>query len=811
MEDSLACKLFILLFLVCSLAIAQETPHGELAGVVLDVSGGPLPGARIVCKNEASGVEVSAETDAQGAFSMQGLAGGRYLLSASLDGFQTVTVTIPSLPSRKLELILPLQKNLQEEVTVTSDEPLLQKDDAQKKERLDDAVLDYAPLASQRFQDALPLVPSVVRGPDGNINMSGARASENGLLLNGANVTDPVTGNFAIDLPIEAVETVDVYTNPYSSEFGRFTGGVTSVSTRGGEDRFKAEVNDFIPRLHFVDGLKTEGVEAWLPRIRLSGPTGIDHLYYSQAFQYKYLRTFIEDLPGDPATKITAFDSLTQFDYRPTEKNQWSFTASIFPQDTDNVLLNTFLPVPSTPDFRQRGFGLAVSNRRFFSDGSYLESLAGYKSYNVSVLPKDETGSPFEIAPEGMSGSFFNFQDRDSSRIQWTEILALRPVSWLGSHQLKAGLEVGRSEFAGRSTYDTIEVRRLDGSLAEVDAFDGPGLLSASQGELGTFLQDRWSLSDEWTVDAGLRVDDAGAAGDWNAAPRFAFVYAPKPLPNTTIKGGAGIFYDKVYLNAYEFDQYPVRTVTEFNEQGDVIETRRLQPFRSANFKTPSGITSNLAVEQVIASRLLLRVNFMIRQGNDQFVVEPARDALLLTQNGQTDYKEWEITTRYRISKESQLFFSYVHSSARGDLNDFDTYFGNFQKPLIRQNAFAYLPFDATHRFLSWGVLELPWKVFLSPVLEIRDGFRYSAVNQLQDYVGERNSLRFPVFAQLDLRITRTFQVFKKYNVMLGLKVFNAMNRFNPRDVQNNIDSPAFGTFYNGVDRTYRAAFEIQY
>jgi hypothetical protein len=49
------------------------------------------------------------------------------------------------------------------------------------------------PLATERFLDALPLVPGVVRGPDGLLNVKGARASQSGLTVNSTNVTDPVT------------------------------------------------------------------------------------------------------------------------------------------------------------------------------------------------------------------------------------------------------------------------------------------------------------------------------------------------------------------------------------------------------------------------------------------------------------------------------------------------------------------------------------------------------------------------------------------------------------------------------------------
>lgn len=807
-------KYFILfLFTVSSLVQAQATGY-RIAGRVVDENGAPLPGTHIEAQPDSGAATLATDAAGDGRFTIDNVPAGSYVVRLTLSGFQTISVQIPSLPAKPLEVVLPVEQNLEEAVTVTGEqEPLLLRDETERREKLDEKVLDYVPMASQRFQDALPLVPSVVRGPDGNINISGARASENSLLVNGANVTDPVTGNFAIDLPIEAVETVDVYTNPYSAQFGSFTGGITSISTRAGEDRFKVELNDFIPRVHFVDGWNTEGIEAWKPRIRFSGPTGKDHLYFSQAFQYQYLKTFFDDLPSEDeqnVTQVTAFDSLTQFDYIPNSRDQWSFTGSVFPENTDNVNLSKFLPAPSTPDFKQRGFNLGISQRHFYKNGSFLESLIGYKIYDVSILPKEE-GGIFRVTTEGMQGNFFNEQERDSSRVQWSEALTLQPFSKAGSHQIRTGIEFTRSEFSGDVNYSPIEVIRSDGTLAESNEFDGPASIGASGAEFSTFVQDRWQPSNQLTIEPGVRLDYSGLANDWNWSPRVAFSYAPDALPRTAIKGGAGIFYDKIFLNALDFEEIPLRTVTTYDETGNPLSSIVLHPQIEGKLHNPYSTTWNLELDQQMSDTLLLRLNYMMRNGQDQLVVNPEGDQLVLSNDGNSRYHQVEVTARYRLSNESQLFFSYIHSSTMGDLNDFNSYFGNFQQPLIRENDSGFLPFDATHRFLTWGVVKIPGKVFVSPVLELRSGFRYSAVNEDQQFVGERNSLRYPAFAQLDLRVTRTFQVFNKYQVMLGMKVFNILNGFNPRDVQNNIASPSFGTFYNSTGRTVRLAFEIKY
>ena len=793
---------------------AQE--EAGIRGTVVDSGKVILPGATVHLQKKGETNEQIGYTGSDGTFEFSGLNRAVYTLTVELSGFQTVTaeINIDTPGLHRLQIVLPLEQKVQEAVTVSGEStPLLNKEETQKKEEISGKALDLAPIQSERFQDVLPLVPSVVRGPDGLININGARATESSLLVNGSNVTDPVTGNFAVELPYEAVDSVQVYTNPYSAEYGKFSGGVTNVSTKSGSDRLKVEFNDFLPRLH-TDGWRTQGIEAWTPRLRVSGPTGFKNLYFSQAVQYKFNRTFLgPDLKdNNDFTQLSGFDTLTQLDYKPSAQHQITFTASAFPETVKNVNINTFLPAASSPDFKQRGFNIAGFDRYFFKGGAFLESSFSVKEYNVMVTPKDESlDSPYLITPEGYRGSYFNLEDRDSRRYNWTEAFTFKPFKAAGPHVIRSGVDLAHTSYSGDLRYSPVEIHGAAGELLERIDYAGSGELGQSTQEASAYVQDHWSPSDEFNIDWGMRLDYDSISKQQNFGPRFAFAYAPKFLPKTVFKGGIGKFYDKVFLNASDFEKYPDRTITEYDEQGDVLQ-HFLQINRiDGDIKTPRSTTWNLEADQEVTPKILLRTNFLQRHGLDQFVLNPTQQELLLSNGGVSRYWEWEFTSEYRLSSESNVYFSYVRSSTRGDTNDFDTYFGNFQRPVIQEDVFARLPFDTPNRFLFWGVIKSPFQLYLSPLLEIRNGFPYSMVNQAQEFVGERNSLRFPDFAQLDLRITRVFTVFEKYKLTAGLKIFNVLNKFNPRDVQNNIDSPNFGTFYNSVGRMFRIAFEIAY
>src|SRR6185369_12492245 len=111
----------------------------------------------------------------------------------------------------------------------------------------------------------LPLVPGVVRGPDGRINVKGAQSTQAGWLVNSANVTDPATGSEAINLPVDVVSSVQVISNPYDPEYGKFTGAVSSVETKPGNlEHYHVSVQNLLPRTRVRDGSMV-GLESVTP------------------------------------------------------------------------------------------------------------------------------------------------------------------------------------------------------------------------------------------------------------------------------------------------------------------------------------------------------------------------------------------------------------------------------------------------------------------------------------------------------------------------------------------------------------------
>jgi hypothetical protein len=812
---------------------AQAAETAKLSGAIFTLGADQVqtvwPNARVTLKNQRTGVAVSTVSGELGEYSFLGVEPGEYELSVALAGFEAEKREVKLEPRADLRLDIQLRPKRQvQEVVVRAEVPQVEPTSTSTAgPTLPQRVLKSAPLVNERFQDALPLLPGVVRGPDGLINVKGARATQSGTLVNSVSVIDPVTGQAAISLPIEAVEAVRVLSNPFSAEYGRFVGGVTEVETRGGTDTWKVLLTNLFPRFRRRDG-NIVGLESITPRFTFAGPLRKGKAYLFQSFDYRFVRTRVPSLPElHNDTVFETFDSYTQFDWNITANQRFTASLSLYPQNLGFVNLNTFNPEDVTPNFRQRGFFLAFNLRSIFSGGGFLESSLSVKRFDAHVFPARALASSLFLFPEQNFGTWYNRQDRESTLWQGSQTYHFRPRQARGSHSLQLGYLFLRSSYDGTVGNLPVVVLRADGTVSQRLAYVRAGALEQSKNELGLFFQDKWQLHPRFNLDFGVRLDRDGISKDiLNVAPRLAFVLAPTRDNKTALRAGLGIFYDKIPLSVSTFRDYPAESVLRFAAVGlTVVDGPRTFLHRiftpDGKLHVPYSVAWSAQFDRELARNLLLRFGYEQRELHRDFFLDPFEISssplaeLRLSNAGRQGYREFQWVLRWQANERTTLFYSFVRSRAVGDLNGFDQFFGNFPNPIVRPNQRERLPYDSPDRFLFWGTIGLPWKLEFSPVLELRDGFPFSRVDNDLNFVGPRNRAgRFPAFAAFDFQIVRSFAfsfLARKYRAKLGLKAFNITGHFNPRDVQQNIFSTNFGRFFNSVGRQFRGKFEIEF
>lgn len=800
------------------LAVAQG---GSIKGkVVADIPDQrkALPGVLVTLGGERLGdKEIQSVTDAEGQFDFQSLVAGEYVITVEYSGFRKYEKRLSVQIEATVEHDILLQPvPISETVTVADDRTDAIKTESTTPSVITNQALRDAPLIDQKFQDALPLLPGVVRGPDGNLNIKGTRPSQSGILVSSLNVTDPATGAPAIELPLEAVETVQVHSNPYSSEFGKFTGAVTTIETRSGSNELRYLVTGVLPRPRWRDGT-IFGIGAATPRIAVGGPIKKDKLFFFQSVEYRFVRTNVPSLETleerQRDIQRESFDSFSRIDYVVNANNRLTASFSVFPQKFDYFNLNTFNPSDTTANFHQRGWFLALNEQAAFKSGALLQSSFSVKQFDGDIF--GNSGAPYQITPERNFGGWFNRQHRESRRYELLEVFHFAPRNWHGSHALKVGLNITRTSFNGTDRSNPLSILRVNGTTHQLLEFAGEGILEQKQNEYSAFVQEKWLVNTRLVFDLGLRYDRDGIGKNNNLAPRLGFVLTPMDSDRTLVRGGIGLFYDKIPLNVGSFEQYQSQLVTAFADDGltPVDGPRLLLNTVREDLENPYSLAWNLQVDHQLNERLLLRLGYEERSTRRDFLVEPIAAALLLQNNGRSRYRELQAVTRLRVQEGRNIFLSYVRSQARGNLNDFNTYFGNLKHAVIRPDEHGTLAFDVPNRLLFWGDFGLPYEVVATPVVDWRSGFPFSLLNEEQDFVGARNEGgRFPNLLTLDLLVTKGVTIRfrgKQYKGRAGFTIFNITNHWNPRDVQNNLASEQFGTFFNSPGRSVRLKFEF--
>src|SRR5207302_1909725 len=387
--------------------------------------------------------------------------------------------------------------------------------------------LETGPIKGDNFEALLPVLPGVMRTPDGHISIKGAAPTQSSVQINAANVTDPSTGNLGFDLPNDAVESVDVQSNPYAAEYGRFSSGVTTLNTARGGPSWSFTPNGFFPRFYRAkdNWWDITGIRSFRPRFALGGPIVKDKVFLFENVLYRYFRTPVPDLPGDEFTRFSEVKTFSRLDVNVSPRNLFNVTVATFPQQVDFANLNTFNLSPVSTNFRQGGFNVAATDRATLSSTELLESTIAIKQYNVRVL--GQGAADMQVTPEGNFGNYFNRQTRRSTTYQWVESLTTTFKGPTGEHLVKFGADILQVSYDGTSGSSPVNVQRENGTLVERLGFGPvtaqhvasteaalggvPGLAPAATrvDRLGSDLQAEYSkicvtgldhrLNDEWS------------------------------------------------------------------------------------------------------------------------------------------------------------------------------------------------------------------------------------------------------------------------------------------------------------------------
>ncbi len=819
-------RLFGAALLLASAAAFAET-NVEIS--VTDLSNNPVAGARLQLKSGGS-VVASAVTDASGHAAFPNVKPGHYELLGTREGFEPAQKADFEVPdegpaSVNFQMVPSLARK--ESIQVTDKVAPVEQGGSPSSE-LPPAVAKQLPGRPPTVSDALPLLPGVVRSPNGGLVLSATGEHRSAMIVNSADVTDPATGQFGLTVPIDSVQKLDVYQTPFLAEYGRFTAAVVSVETRRGGDKWKWELNDPFPDFR-IRSYHMRGIADATPRLNVEGPIIPGKLYFSEGLEYEIRKVEVFELPFPyNQKKSEGVNSFAQFDWIASQKQMVTATIHVAPQRLEYANLDYFNPLVTSPNANTDNYTATLADHLSLWGGLLDNTLSGTR-FDARVW--GQGNQDLTIAPGGNSGNYFARQNRNASRVSWAPVMSFAAVKWLGTHDFKVGAGLAESSDNGQVFENPLNIVNASNQLLERIAFTGGQPFRAWDTEYTLFGQDHWMVSPRLALDLGVRAESQAVTESFRVAPRLGIAWNPFASAGTVIRGGFGLFYDRVPLNVYSFDHYPSQVVTMYGPNGAIsagpflyqnalgtVTTATPLVFEEqapGNF-SPHSATGSLLIEQPITERLRLRAGYTQNVSSGLVVMNQvppgplsSTGAYLLSGTGHSRYHQFEATARLRLGTNRQLFFSYVRSRARGDLNDFASYLGTFPVPLIRPNQFGNLPADLPNRFLAWGVLQLPKGFRIAPMVEYRNGFPYIVTDAAQQYVGIPNSNRFPNFFSFDARFSKDIKVSPKYTVRLSLSTYNLTDHYNPEAFHGNIADPAFGMFFGQRGRFYTGDFDV--
>jgi Carboxypeptidase regulatory-like domain/TonB dependent receptor-like, beta-barrel len=255
--------------------LAQRADRAIISGVVTDGQGAALPGATVIVRNDATGVETTLVTNNAGAYTTPPLVLGRYSVTVDLTGFKKAVTS---------GILLQGGESLRNDVTMQlgAIEETIQ---VQGRSPIDVTTPDVAHTVNEKYYRELPfitasdvrLAESVLQIQPGYLPMRPNgdpmfRGSQFNSRINGGqtmateNFFDGAAFGYAVGHqqshestpPVEAVQEVKVISTTYSAQYGHTSGGFIEYTGKSGTNTFRGSVYEYMAD----DALNSRGIFA---------------------------------------------------------------------------------------------------------------------------------------------------------------------------------------------------------------------------------------------------------------------------------------------------------------------------------------------------------------------------------------------------------------------------------------------------------------------------------------------------------------------------------------------------------------------
>jgi Carboxypeptidase regulatory-like domain len=275
----------LVLTLISTALFAQQT--GTIGGKVTASDKSALPGVTVEARANVLPQPRVTTTDGNGAYILQALVPGKYTVTYTLSGMQTVTrqAEVQLRQNTAVDVTLGVA-GVSENITVTAEATLVNKESTSISNGLSSQQIRELPI-NQDYRDLQKLAPGVMvtqdvtRGPS-----AGASGQDNVYMFDGVNITMPLFGVLNVDPNTHDIAQVTYLRGGAKAvDFDR-AGGllIDTVSKSGtnkisGEGGFEIRSHNFVADQTGTQNLTFDEDRTW-STINLGGPILADKLFF---------------------------------------------------------------------------------------------------------------------------------------------------------------------------------------------------------------------------------------------------------------------------------------------------------------------------------------------------------------------------------------------------------------------------------------------------------------------------------------------------------------------------------------------------